>query len=461
MEGFGARFLASLLILLANAFFAASEVALVSSRVSRLRELAAGGNVGAQAAVNLLANSERLLSVVQVGVTLASLALGVTAEKPLEYWLIRSLTPLGVYLPSSVVTGASILFSYLIMTYFHVVIGEVVPKNIAIEKSERLAVVVSPVLLVFYRIVEPFVLVLERSATAVSKALGLRGQKAGGHSVEELKFILSSSLREGVLEGFSGTSIQRLMDLQDYLTREIMVPRNQIVSVPVTATLDQLLSLANEHQYSRLPVYEGGPEHLIGYIHTKDLLRVWQERRLATEKRRSVRPFDLRWLLRTLPVVPESKPVLQLLDEFRQSHAHMAMVVDEFGTTVGIVSLEDVIEQVFGEIEDEHDVRRPSVTQGSSVLEVEGTIPIRDLELQYGILLPTEGGYETLAGFLLYKLGYIPKPGDAVEQDGRRYVVKEMDRNRIARVLVERTPAAKASAPASGDSLAGGPAAGV
>lgn len=438
MDGFGSRFLISLIIVMVNAFFAAAEVALVSSRVSRLKELAQAGNVGAQAAVSLLSNSERLLSVVQVGVTLASLALGVTAEKPLEEWLIRSLSPLGVYIPGSVVTGASVVLSYLIMTYFHVVIGEVVPKNVAIEKSERLAVVVSPVLLVFYRISEPFVLILERSAAAVSKALGLRGQQAGGHSVEELKFILSSSLREGVIEGFSGTSIQRLMELQDYLTREIMVPRREVVSLPVSSTLDQLLRIANEHQYSRLPIYEGGPEHLIGYVHTKDLLGVWEERRIATAKRRSVRPFELRPLLRSLPVVPESKPVVQLLDEFRQSHSHMAMVVDEFGTAVGIVSLEDLVEQVFGEIEDEHDARRPGVSQAALVLEVEGTIPIRDLEVQYGINLPAEGGYETLAGFLLYKLGYIPKPGDEVEQEGRRYIIEEMDRNRIARVRVER-----------------------
>jgi CBS domain containing-hemolysin-like protein len=438
MDGFGSRFLISVIIVMVNAFFAASEVALVSSRLSRLKELAEAGNVGAQAAISLLSNSERLLSVVQVGVTLASLALGVAAEKPLEEWLIRSLNPLGVYIPSGVVTGFSVVMSYLIMTFFHVVIGEVVPKNVAIEKSERLAVVVSPALLVFYRVSEPFVLILERSASFVSKVLGLRGQRAGGHSVEELKFILSSSLREGVIEGFSGTSIQRLMELQEYLTREIMVPRNQVVSLPVASSLDQVLRIANEHQYSRFPVYEGGPEHLIGYVHTKDLLRVWEDRRIATAKRRSVRPFELRSFLRSLPVVPESKPVVQLLDEFRQSHAHMAMVVDEFGTTVGIVTLEDLVEQVFGEIEDEHDARRPKVSQAASVLFVEGTIPIRDLEVQYGIDLPAEGGYETLAGFLLYRLGYIPKPGDEVQTEDRRYVIEEMDRNRIARVRVER-----------------------
>lgn len=421
-----------------NAFFAAAEVALVSSRLSRLKEMADDGNLGAHAAVTLLSNSERLLSVVQVGVTLASLALGVAAEKPLEGFLLETFKPLGVYVTAQVVTVVSVVLSYLLMTFVHVVIGEVVPKNLGLEKSEQLAVVVAPVLVVFYRVMEPFVLVLERSAAAISRLMGLRGQKSGGHSVEELKFILSSSLREGVLEGITGNAIQRLIELKEYVAREIMVPRNHVISVSVETSLDHILRVANEHQYTRLPVYEGRPENLIGYLHSKDLLRVWEDRRIATERRRSVRPFELRRLVRTLPVVPESKPVAQLLDEFRTNHLHIAMVVDEFGTAVGILTLEDLVEQVFGEIEDEHDARRPHVHQAATVLNVDGTIPIRDLEMHYGIVLPAEGGYETLAGFLLFRLGYIPKVGDQVEEDERRYTIEQMERNRISQVRVEK-----------------------
>lgn len=430
-----------------NAFFAASEVALISSRVSRLRAMAAEGQVGAQAALSLLANSERLLSVVQVGVTLASIGLGVAGEETLRLRFNALFQPLmaNAWL-KNLFLGISIVLAYLLMTFLHVVIGEVVPKNLAIEKRDRLAVLVAPPLLIFARLVEPFVYVLERTTAAVSKALGLRGEQQGGHSVEELKFILSTSLKEGVLEGFAEQAMQRLIKFQEYSTREIMVPRNEVVAAPLAATLDDLLRLANEHLYSRLPIYEQNPEHLIGYIHVKDLLKIWEERRNATEKRRSVRPFDVSRVLRKMPVVPESKPVVQLLDVFRESHAHMAVVVDEFGTTTGVVTLEDVLEQVFGEIEDEHDARRPQVIPGVPVIEVEGTIPIRDLEQQYGIALPSEAGFETLAGFMLDRLGCIPAPGDQVIEDGRRYVVEEMDRNRIARVRIEKLEPREGSA---------------
>jgi CBS domain containing-hemolysin-like protein len=437
-SNFGYTILLMILIVGMNAFFAASEVALVSSRPSRLRALAEEGHVGATAALSLLSNSERLLSVVQVGVTLCSIALGVAGEEALQERFDAWLHPL---MSSPLLTHSlkivSVALAFLLMTYMHVVIGEVVPKNVAIDKRDRLAVIVAPVLLIFYRVVEPFVFVLERSAAAVSKAIGVKGEAGGGHSVEELKCILSSSLREGLLEGFVEKAMQRLLEMPEFLTREIMVPRNQIISVPVDTTLDQLLRVVNEHQYTRIPVYEERPEQLIGYLHIKDLLRVWEERRIATERRRQVRRFDAHRFLRHLVVVPESKPVVQLLDEFRKSHSHIALVVDEFGTAVGVVTLEDVVEQIFGEIEDEHDARRPLVQQAAPIIHIEGTIPIRDLETQYGIELPVEAGYETLAGFLLYRLGYIPKAGDQVEEGSRRYIIEEMDRNRIAKVRVE------------------------
>jgi CBS domain containing-hemolysin-like protein len=173
----------------------------------------------------------------------------------------------------------------------------------------------------------------------------------------------------------------------------------------------------------------------------KDLLREWEDRRIATERRRSVRPFEMRRILRVLPIVPESKPVSQLMDDFRKSHSHIAMVVDEFGTIVGVVTLEDLVEQIFGEIEDEHDVRRPLVEKAAEVILLDGATPIRDMELQYGIELPSEAGYETLAGFLLFRLGRIPSVGDEVTEGPRRYVITEMERHRVARVRIERLPA--------------------
>jgi len=322
-----------------------------------------------------------------------------------------------------------------------VVIGEVVPKNLALEKADRLALLVAPALLLFERISAPFVLVSERSAAAVSRLIGLRGEHSGGgHSAEELKFIVQSSRSEGHLKEFEEDAIQALLDLHDYSVREIMVPRNAIVSVSVDANLETVLRVMREHQFSRLPVYENSPESIIGYVHYKDLMAMWAERRAAQERRKLPRAFRLRNILREMPVAPETKALHDLIDEFRTTHQHMAMVVDEFGTIAGLVTLEDVLEQIFGEIGDEHDVQRPTPQTLSDVIELEGSTTIRDLDNQYGLALPGDAGFETLAGFLMYQLGYIPKENEAVEYSGRKYVITAMDRHRILTVRIERLP---------------------
>jgi putative hemolysin len=187
-------------------------------------------------------------------------------------------------------------------------------------------------------------------------------------------------------------------------------------------------------------VYENSPEQIIGIVHLKDLVRVWMQRRVAHEARRPVAPFRLRSVMRKPPVVPETKSLRDLIDEFRARHTHMALVVDEFGTVSGLVTLEDVLEQVFGEIEDEHDIARPKPNADAATIEFEGSITIRDLATQYGIELPSDTGFETLAGFLLFRLGYIPTAGAFIEYGRRRFTVVEMDRKRIARVKIERLP---------------------
>ncbi len=451
----GYRLLILIIILAANGFFAAAEVALVSVRRSRLRELASTGNASAQMALNLLANPERLLSVTQVGVTLASLGLGWAGESTLYSLLMRAVG--GIDLPSvaGVIQGASFTVAFLLISYAHVVLGEVVPKNLAIEKADRLALLVAPALLIFYRISAPFIWIAERTASVVSRWAGLRGTHgAGGHSPEEIKFIVSSSRKEGQLEVFEEESIEALLELHNYAVREIMVPRNQIVSVPVDVTLDRVLAIMRRHKYSRLPVYEGRPEHIIGYVHYKDLMRIWEERRAAAERNRVIRPFRLQRVLRKPLFVPESKALSDLIDEFRSTHVHLALVVDEFGTIVGLVTLEDVLEQIFGEIGDEHDVRRPQPDVGAQVLELDGSTTIRDLDNQYGLELPTEAGFETLAGFLLFQLGNIPKPGESVTYGARRFTVLSMDRNRIARVRIERIAPGPEAAPVVRDGTA-------
>ncbi|HME09610.1 MAG TPA: hemolysin family protein [Bryobacteraceae bacterium] len=433
-------------IIALNGFFAAAEVALLSVRRSKLRELAERGQVAAQVALNLLANPARLLSVTQVGVTLASLGLGWAGEGTVYELLVAGLGPWTTPHLAPMMHGVSFGLSFLLISYAHVVIGEVVPKNLAIEKSARLAILAAPVLLLFDRLVAPFVFVSERSAAALSRLIGLKGSHSGGgHSAEELKFIVTSSRKEGHLRQFEEDAIQALLDLTDYSAREIMVPRNAIISVSVDATLDETLRLMREHQYSRLPAYEGTPEHIVGYIHYKDLMRVWEERRIALERGRTVRQFRVQRILRKPLVVPETKSLADLIDEFRTTHIHLAIVVDEFGTIGGLVTLEDVLEQIFGEIGDEHDVKRPAPRAEAPILDVEGAISIVDLATQYGVELPGDAGFETLAGFLLFQLGYIPTQGESVEYGGRKFTITGMDRNRISQVRIERLPTAQSA----------------
>ena len=443
------RFVILIAVLVLNGFFAAAEVALVSVRKSRLRAMAAEGITGAQAAINLLSNPARLLSVTQVGVTLASLGLGWAGEGTLYHLFLSWFQPYLAPRWNPVLHAASFGVAFLLISYAHVVIGEVVPKNLAIEKADRLSILVAPALLVFDRVATPFIIVAERSAATLSRWLGVRGSHSGGgHSAEELKFIVSSSRTAGHLHRFEEDAIQALLELQNYYVREIMVPRNDIVSVSVDASLEQVLRRMRENQYSRLPVYQGHPEHVIGYVHYKDMLRIAEERRLAAERKQVLRPFHLSRVLRKPLVVPETKPLNDLIDEFRNTHKHMAMVVDEFGTIVGLVTIEDALEQIFGEIGDEHDVKRPKPSAEAAVIELEGATTIRDLDTQYGLELPGDAGFETLAGFLLFQLGFIPSPGETLEYGGRRFIITEMDHNRIARVRIERVPAAAEAASA-------------
>ncbi|MBK7930136.1 MAG: HlyC/CorC family transporter [Bryobacterales bacterium] len=436
----GYRLLLLLLIIAANAYFSAVEVALLAVRPSRLRQMREDGVPGAQTAMDLLENPERMLSAGQVGVTIASLGLGWAGESTVHGLLFALFQGASAWVPEPVLHGVSFALAFLGISYVHVVIGEVVPKNIAMEKADRMAALLAPPLLVFIRLSGPFITFIERSSAHCSRLLGAHSgaHAPGTHNPEELKYIFSASRKHGLLDAFEEETMHRMLDLRDLTVREVMVPRTQFASVPITSALDEVLKAFSEAKYSRIPVYERDPENIHGIVYAKDMLEVWQQRLLANERRYPPLPFDLSRYLRKPLVVPETKPLPQLIEDFRRSHSHMALAVDEFGTVVGLVTLEDAMEQVFGEIEDEHDVRLPPLPVVWDVVELDGTTPIRDLETMYGIELPSQAGFETLAGFLMFKLGVIPECGATVEQGDRRFTVLEMDHNRVARVRISR-----------------------
>jgi putative hemolysin len=428
------------LLIAVNGFFAAAEVSLVAVRQSRLRQMAAEGHAGAQAALSLLANPGRLLSVTQIGVTLASLGLGWAGEdtvyRILSTWAAPlASTPAGVRL----IHGLSLVCAFLIISYFHVVMGEVVPKNLAIAKADRLAALVAPVLLVFYRLSLGFVVTIERSAIAATRLLKLQaGAHSGGHSAEELKLIVSSSRGFGFLPEREEEMILRVLDLSNIFVREVMVPRNAMVSVPAEASLDDVLETIIKRKHSRLPVYEGAPEKIIGILHYKDLLPVWEERRQTIRTGRPSRAFRISRVLRKHMVAPATKPLSQMLEEFRQARSHMAMVVDEFGTIVGLITVKDILQQIVGRIEDEHVGKAGPRWLEADEAELDGATRILELKSEFGLDIPDDAGFATLAGFLMYQLGEIPHVGQSLEYEGRRFTVLEMDHHRIAWVRIEK-----------------------
>ena len=447
------RIVAVVLLVAANAFFVAAEFALVSIRETRLQQLIAAHRIGARTVQKLHQKLDEFIAAVQFGVTLSSLALGWIGEAAMA----RVLEPLFVRFPYShfYAHGFSIGFAFILITYMHVILGEIVPKSIALQRTESVALAVAGPMDVFMTVAAPLLAVMTTSSRVVLKAFGARQVREGGvHSPEELKLIVSASRRIGILEAPQEQMIHRALDLENVFVREIMVPRPDIFSLPGDMPLDEAFEKVADEQHSRVPVYdpEQGPEHIIGVLYAKDLIR-WLRYRLGQLKTGQLesRSSDLkvRHVMREVLVVPETKPLPDLLMEFKQRKRHLAVVVDEFGSTAGVVTVEDILEQLVGEIEDEFDVGQPVFAPGDSSIVLNGAVNIRDLESQYKISLPRDEGFETLAGFVLARLQKIPALGDSFEYEGRRYIVVAMDGLRVDTVKIEALqPSAPATKPA-------------
>jgi putative hemolysin len=445
------RLLAVVLLVAANAFFVSAEFALVSVRDTRIQQLVAARRIGARTVQRLHQRLDELLSAIQLGVTLTSLGLGWVGEQTIA----QTIQPLFEGLPHAAVYrhGVAAVIAFVIITYLHVTLGELVPKSIALGKAERVALAVSGPMDVFMRLTRPFVIVMTRSARVVLKTLGSKPVgESGVHSPEELKLIVTASRRFGLVPPFQEEMIVRALDLGNLTVREIMVARPDIFSLPAHMNLEEALTRVVEEQHSRVPVYDPqrGPEHIIGLLYSKDLTR-WMRLRLmlASDPIASARiaKMQVRQIMRDVLVVPETKVLTDLLLEFKQRKRHLAVVVDEFGSTAGVVSVEDVLEQIVGEIEDEFDVAAQPFAPGATTMLLEGAVPIRDLETQYQLRLPRDEGFETLGGFVMTQLQRLPQAGDSFEYDGRRYTVVEMEGHRVARVRIDLAPKIPAAQP--------------
>lgn len=437
------RLLAVVLLVAANAFFVAAEFALVSVRDTRIQQLIEAQAVGARTIQKLHKRLDEVLNGVQFGITLASLALGWIGEPAFAHVLL----PLFRYVPHAGVYAHSIAIaiSFTAITYLHVILGEVVPKSVALQRTERVALAVAGPMDVFMGIFHPFLYVMRGSAHLVLRLFGMAQiREAGVHSPEELKLIVTASRRFGLVQAFQEELIHRALELGDVTVREIMVPRPDIFSLPADMRLDEALTRVVEEQHSRIPVYDPlrGPEYIIGLLYSKDLTR-WMRLRLvlpSLEAAERLANMQVRQIMRDVLVIPETKHLPDVLVEFKKRKRHLAVVVDEFGSTAGVVTVEDVLEQLVGEIEDEFDVERQPLPEGATTMVLDGSIPLRDLETQYQLVLPREDGYETLAGFALSRLQRIPQGGEFFTFEGRRFTVLEMDGRRIAKMKIELAP---------------------
>jgi putative hemolysin len=429
------------ILILANGFFVAAEFALVSMRDTRVEQMIALGVPGAASVRRLQRDLDGFLPAVQLGVTLCSLALGWIGE-PLAAELFYGWME---GLPHAIVFAhiASVAVGFALITYLHVLLGELVPKSLALRRAENLAIAVAGPMLFFMAVTRPAVRLLQNSARVVLRMFRVpMTAEASAHSPEELKLIATAARRMGVLPAFQERLIHRALEIDEIPVREIMTPRQKMVSMPGDTLIEAASASVIDHQHSRVPVYDEtrGPEHIIGVVYAKDLARLMHFRRTAGT-RSAVAPFvELRvsQVMRDVLMVPETKTVLDLIGEFQKRRRQMAIVVDEYGSTVGLVTVEDAIEQLTGELNDEFDdPARPVLTTASGALLLEGSVNLRDLETQMQWKLPRDGGVETLAGFLLMRLGKIPRGGESVVFEGRRMTVTEMDGRRIKQIRVE------------------------
>jgi putative hemolysin len=413
------RIVIVLLLVLGNAFFVIGEYALVTARRARLEERAARGSRGARVALRLMDHPVRFISTVQVGITVLGILLGAIGEP-----LMRE-----IFQPALAKTLAIVLGLALI-TYLSVVLGELVPKAIALERADRVASAVAIPLDWIQRVVYPITWLLQASASTLLRPLGIKSTPTGVlvHTEEELRSMLAQAEETGVIEEAEEEMLYKVFDFADKEVHDVMVPRPEVVAVSVDLPAHEMLAAVIDSPYTRYPVYRGSLDEIVGVMHVRDLFSA-----LYAD---GIENVVVEHLLRPVHVVPEHKDLAPLLSEFRRTKHHMAVVVDEYGSMAGIVTLEDLVEEIVGDIADEYDLPDESIERvDERTIRVDGTFPIDDFNEQFHQQLPQED-FHTLAGFVFGEIGRAPEEGDEVAWDGLEFRVVDVEGARIGRLEV-------------------------
>lgn len=430
--GFGSdllRLLGVVVLVMANGFFVAAEYALVSVRSTRVEELAQLGRTGAGSVKKALDSLDRFIAATQLGVTVASLSLGWLGEPALA----GLLAPLLALLPAAWVGVAghtiSAIIAFVAITFLEVVVGELIPKAIALQRAESIALVVARPTLLIALVFTPFIYILNGTANLLLRLIGMRPASGQDtiHSEQELRLLVQASGESGALEVGQRDMLDAVFDFGDLTAREVMVPRTEIIAIAADDSLDKLIQRAVDHPFSKFPVYEGNLDHILGIVHVKDLVRVqYDERRNTT----------VRGLIREALFVPDTLRLDALLQQFRARRQHVAIVLDEYSGTAGLVTLDDLMEKIVGEVADPFDKSGPDIQRlPTGIYLVDGLTQIQDVNDRLGLNLH-EDYYDTIAGFVLGRLGRMPRVGDTVEADGVRLKVEALDGLRIARLSV-------------------------
>lgn len=415
-------------LIILNGYFAASEIALVSARRAALQQKAEEGSAGARAAIELNEDPSRLLATIQIGITfvgfMASATAAVSLAEPLAQWL-RSI---GGETLANIAPGLSIILVTVLIAYATLVFGELAPKRLGIQRAERVAVAVSRPINFMATALKPFVWFLARSTDVVARLLGVKGDGARpGVSEEEIKLLVTE---QGTLLDEEKRMIHEIFELGDTVAREIMTPRVDIIMLEHGATVSDALERLQRSGYSRMPVFKNDPDSIVGVVLLKDLVGPAAEGQLDDSVMDYVRPPAF---------VPESKRIIALLSEMQARRSHMAIVVDEHGGTDGLVTIEDIVEEIIGEVADEFDRDRGYVTEvADDEWVIDGRFPVEDA-IEIGLPVTDSEEYETLAGWLLAEMGRIPQPGERHTVGDYEFSVQAVRRRRIVRIRVKRT----------------------
>src|SRR2546422_8642349 len=414
----------ALLLVVANGFFVAAEYAFVRIRRTQLDELAQQGSARARLAASLVDRLDQ---------SLAAAHRGVTWWWPATAWIgepavATLLGPVFSWLPDPFLEVLSFALAFGVITYLHIVVGELAPKYLAIQRALALALWCAYPLHLFYRVMYPFIALVNTSANAILRVAGIRPtDEVNVHSEEELKMLVAVSTRKGVLQESERVIVGRAMEFADRIVRQVMVPRTEIVAVADDTPVADILITARQHRFSRFPVYQEDLDHIIGIVHVKDLVGVDKENRTRA-----------RDVMRKVPVMPETMRLDQALAEVRRQRVQLAIVLDDFGGTAGLVTLEDVIEQLVGEVQDEFDREAPAFKEEApGTFVVDGLTSLEALRDRLGIELPDEP-YDTVGGLVFGRLGRLAAVGDAIEIEGYRFQVTTVDGRRVAQVRVVR-----------------------